>query len=135
MVTQTSGAIKGDGEFSVQEHREKLAKSHAKLRLEQNENNQVRLEVSLEPLEDKKRRTIMRAVDGKTSNWLTVMPVACHQFDLSAISILTLVWQPESEALFDVRVVDSDAQSYVQQSVSAVLVSAETKEKEVRTSN
>ena len=31
------------------------------------------------------RRTVMRAVDGKTSNWLTVMPFARHQVDLSAV--------------------------------------------------
>ena len=28
---------------------------------------------------------ILRAVDGKNSNWLTVMPIARHHFDLSAV--------------------------------------------------
>lgn len=140
----------------------------------------------------------MRAVDGKTFSWLTIMPVACHQFDLSAVEFCDAlairygcpllrmpascdgcgapfdlghaldgkkgglftqlhneirdalrdigamaykevvrepvgrdaddargvpalvadlgvrgVWEPQSEALFDVRVVDTDAQSYV----------------------
>ena len=28
---------------------------------------------------------ILRAVDGENSNWLTVMPIARHHFDLSAV--------------------------------------------------
>jgi hypothetical protein len=207
-------AIKGIEEFSVHEHRETIAESHAKLHAEQKQNNQVKLEAALEPLDAVKRRRIMRAVDGKTSNWLTVMPIARHQFDLSAVEfrdalairygrpllrmpavcdgcgapfdlvhaldckkgglitqrhnevrdalgdiaamaynevvkepivreadeargITALfadlgvrgVWQPQSEALFDVRVVDTDAQSYVQRSVSAVLATAEREKK------
>ena len=39
------------------------------------------------------------------------------------------VWQPQGEALFDVRVVDTDAQSYISRSVADVLVNAEEKEK------
>ncbi len=191
-----------------------MAESHAKLRTEQKENNQVKLEAALESMDAKRRRAIMRAVDGKTSNWLTVMPIARHQFDLSAVEfrdalairygrpLLRMpascdgcgapfdlghaldckkgglvtqrhnevrdalgdiaamaykevvrepivrdaddargipalvadlgvrgVWQPQSEALFDVRVVDTDAQSYVQRAVSAVLATAEREKK------
>jgi len=40
------------------------------------------------------------------------------------------VWQPQAEALFDVCVVDTDAQSYAHRTVSAVLSTAE-KEEEV----
>ena len=39
------------------------------------------------------------------------------------------VWIPQGEALFDVRVVDTDAASYVNHSVSAVLASAEEEKK------
>ena len=35
------------------------------------------------------------------------------------------VWQPQTEALFDVCVVDTDAQSYAHRTVSAVLSTAE----------
>ena len=35
------------------------------------------------------------------------------------------VWQPQTEALFDIRVVDTDAQSYTERSVEVVLSSAE----------
>ena len=39
------------------------------------------------------------------------------------------VWQPQGEALFDVCVVDTDAQSYISCSVADVLVSAEEEKK------
>ena len=31
------------------------------------------------------RRAVQRAIDGKTSAWLTVMPIACNHFDLSSV--------------------------------------------------
>ena len=31
------------------------------------------------------RRAVQRAIDGKTSAWLTIMPIACHHFDLSPV--------------------------------------------------
>ena len=31
------------------------------------------------------RRAVQRAIDGKTSAWLTVMPSACHHFELSPV--------------------------------------------------
>ena len=39
------------------------------------------------------------------------------------------MWQPQTEALFDIRVIDTDAQSHVQRSVDAVLASAEREKK------
>ena len=39
------------------------------------------------------------------------------------------VWIPRAEALFDVRVTDTDATSYVGRSVSAVLFGAEEEKK------
>ena len=39
------------------------------------------------------------------------------------------VWQPQGEALFDVRVIDTDAQSYISHSVAVVLVGAEEEKK------
>ena len=38
------------------------------------------------------------------------------------------VWQPQTVALLDVRVIDTDAQSYVDRSVDAILSSAEHEE-------
>ena len=37
------------------------------------------------------------------------------------------VWQPQAEALFDIRVIDTDAQSHAHRSVKAVLATAEEK--------
>ena len=39
------------------------------------------------------------------------------------------VWQPQTEALFDIRVTDTDAQSYAHRTVNAVLTAAEKKRK------
>ena len=39
------------------------------------------------------------------------------------------VWLPQSEALFDVRIVDTDAQSYLGQTPTSVLLSAEKEKK------
>ena len=39
------------------------------------------------------------------------------------------VWQPQAEALFDIRVIDTDAQSYQSHSPQAVLASAGAKRK------
>ena len=43
------------------------------------------------------------------------------------------VWQPQAQALFDVRVIDTDAPSHVQRSVAAILASAETEKKRKNT--
>ena len=160
------------------------------------------------------RRAVQRAIDGKTSAWLTVMPIACNHFDLSSVEFrdaLSLryhrpllktpghcdgcgeefsfqhaldckkgglvtqrhnevrdalgdlaaivykdvvrepivqeaddsrgrpaliadlsirgVWQPQTAALLDVRVVDTDTQSYASCTVDAVLCSAEQEKK------
>ena len=39
------------------------------------------------------------------------------------------VWQPQPQALFDVRVIDTDAPSHVNRSVAATLSSAEAEKK------
>ena len=60
-------------------------------------------------------------------------PIVCDGDNDSPALIADLgvrgVWSPQGEALFDVRVVDTDAASYVNRSVSAVLASAEEEKK------
>ena len=60
-------------------------------------------------------------------------PIVCDGDNGSPALIADLgvrgVWIPQGEALFDVRVVDTDAASHVNHSVSAVLVSAEEAKK------
>ena len=48
------------------------------------EQDQRKLETALEQMDNRSRCVAMRAVDGKTSGWLNVLPIARHQFDLSA---------------------------------------------------
>ena len=38
----------------------------------------------LQTFDNNKKRAIQRGIDGKTSAWLTVIPMAYHHFDLSA---------------------------------------------------
>ena len=61
-------------------------------------------------------------------------PIVCDGDNDSPALIADLgvrgVWIPQGEALFDVRVVDTDAASYVNRSVSAVLASAEEEKKQ-----
>ena len=84
-TTKIICAIKGDAEFSLQEHIESIAETHSKLSNERMEQDQRKLETVLESMEATMRCAIMRAVDGKNPNWLTVMPIARHHFDLSAV--------------------------------------------------
>ena len=60
-------------------------------------------------------------------------PIVCEGSENSPALIADLgvrgVWIPQAEALFDVRVTDTDAASYVNRSVSAVLATAEEEKK------
>ena len=61
---------------------EKIAETHTKLCKQQLEQDQGKLDTVLGSMEPMKRCAIMRAVDEKTSNSLTVMPVTRHHCDL-----------------------------------------------------
>ena len=52
-------AIKGDEELAVHEHRERIAETHVKLRMERKEQDQRKLDAALESMDAKKRRTLM----------------------------------------------------------------------------
>lgn len=84
VTTKIVSAIKGDTEFSLQEHTEKIVETHSKLHNEQMEQDRRNSNTVLESMESIKRRVIMRAVDG--FNWLTVMPISpffiCWQLNL-----------------------------------------------------
>ena len=45
----------------------------------------LELDSVLVSLDDDTRHTVHREIDGKTSVWLTVMPITCHHFDLSTV--------------------------------------------------
>ena len=80
-----ANAIKGSEQFSVQAQEVMMANTRSKRCTAQKECDQRKFDGCLEILDPKKLRVIMRAVDGKTSHWLSVMAVACHHFDLSAV--------------------------------------------------
>ena len=203
-------AIKGKMEFSLPDHKMSDAMSNMHTTLQQQDEVILHSTLANSELNAKTRRAIQRAVEGKTSSWLTALHIAHHHFDLSAtefrdalalqynrpllkmpancdgcgaatslehaldckkgglvtqchnevrdvigdlasvvfkevvkepvvqeandaegvpslIADLSIrgVWQPQTVALFDVRVTDTDAPSHSQRVVSAILSSAE----------
>ena len=203
-------AIKCSPVFSVLDHTEHLSKLHRKIKQDIEIQNLNLLESILPTFDNTKKSGIQRGIDGKTSAWLTVIPLAHHHFDLSdtefrdslalryhrpllrlpalcdgcgsqfttghaldcrkgglviqrhneirdalgdlasiaykevlrepvirepnvqknvpaLVADLSVrgVWQSQTTTFFDVRVVDSDASSYVQRDVNAVLSSIE----------
>jgi hypothetical protein len=207
-------AIKGDNPYNSQDHRGQLQAATSEMKAQQKQCDLSILETLLSSMDDGRRRAVKRSVEEKTSSWLTVLPLALHHFDLSAIefrdalalryhrSLLNIptfcdgcaepfdvqhglsckrggliiqrhnevrdtigdlanlvwgqvsrepivqdaddstgssalvadlsirgVWQPQTSALLDIRVVDTDAKSYVARPVQNVLLSAETQKK------
>ncbi len=77
----------------------------------------------------------IRSIDGKCSNWLNVIPVLRFGFVLcgrecrDAIALRYRRPLIEMPALFDVRVIDTDAESHRRRSVDQVIRSAENEKK------
>ena len=78
-------SIKGKEKFSVLEHRAVVVKTKAKLKKHRIEQDQRKLEGALEQM------------DGKTSGWLNVLPIACHQFDPSVVEFRDALLPPPPE--------------------------------------
>ena len=205
-------AVKGLSVFDISEHMQVIRNSKQSQSLQCRERDEQTFNSILGLVCDTKRRVIKRAVDWKTSGWLTIMPLSCHHFDLSPnefrdalclrynrslvrmpmlcdgcenpssvqhaldcrkgglvikrhneirdilgdiCSLVTKnvvkepivrdasdtesgliadlgirgLWEPQVDALVDITVVDTDARSYSNKSVQAVLSSAEQEKK------
>ena len=79
-------AIKGKMEFSLPDHNVLMSDAMANMHTTLQQQDEVILNSTLanSELNAKTRRAIQRAVEGKTSSWLTALPIAHHHFDLSA---------------------------------------------------
>ena len=77
-------AIKSNSVFSVFNHIDYLSKLHRELNQEIEIQYQNLLKSVLPTFDDNKKRAVQLGIDGKTSAWLTVIPLAYHHFDLSA---------------------------------------------------
>ena len=77
-------AIHGVTEFSLTAHLDLLARVRNDISRRHEVDVQSALSSLLELLPAPVCRTVRRAVDFETSGRLTVFPLACHQFDLSA---------------------------------------------------
>ena len=78
-------AIKGKMEFSLPDHKVLMSDAMANMHttLQQQDGVILHTKLSNSELNAKTRRAIQRAVEGKTSSWLTALPIAHHHFDLS----------------------------------------------------
>ena len=79
-------AIKGKMEFSLPDHNVLMSDAMANMHTTLQQQDEVILHTTLanSELNAKTRRAIQRAVEGRTSSWLTALPLAHHHFDLSA---------------------------------------------------
>ena len=79
----TVAAIKGKGDFSVYDHLQQMTQAKKEMTLEIKGFQEDKLTSILASLREGKKRAIQRAVKGKTSTWLTVIPISHYHFDLS----------------------------------------------------
>jgi hypothetical protein len=209
-TSKISDAIHSKNAFSSNQHAHQLQAARKKFKESQKASDSSTLDTTLATFSPPRVRALRRIIDGKTSRWLTVLPIAKNHFDLScsefrdalclryqrgllrspatcdgcdasfsvshAISckkgglivrrhnevrdalgdLCSLVWKdvvrepvireanpstnepalvadlgvrgvwrPQTLALFDVRVMDTDAMSYVSTSVESALSNAE----------
>ena len=75
--------------FSVFNNIDHLSKLHRELNHNIEIQYQNLLKSVLPNFDDNKNRAVQQGIDGQTSVWLTVIPLAYHHFDLSATSGLT----------------------------------------------
>eukprot|EP00731_Ephydatia_muelleri_P009434 Em0005g20a len=207
-------ATKGCGEFSSACHLDAISKARHESRKALDEIAKQKLDAILATLSPGRQRAIMRVVEGKTSSWLTTLPLQSCHFDLAPVQFrdglalrylrhpsnlpakcdgcgadFTLqhaldckkgglvilrhneirdcigdlasqvwpqvikecivneatatssdpglrldlgirgVWQPQVEALFDVRVIDTDAPSHCHRAPNAILESSSQEKK------
>ena len=78
-------AIKNNADFVVSSY-----SAHVRSVKTESEHKELAMVQTMEcdsvSLGNNTRRAVhQRTIDGKTSAWLTVMPIACHHFDLSPV--------------------------------------------------
>ena len=75
--------MKGKGDFSVYDHLQQMTQAKKEMNHEIKGFQEDKLTSILTSLSEGKKRAIQRAVCGKTSTWLTGLPVSHYHFDLS----------------------------------------------------
>jgi len=76
-------AIKAKGDFSVYDHLQQMTQAKKEMKHEITGFQEDKLTLILTSMSEGKKRAIQRVVKGKTSTWLTVLPVSHYHFDLS----------------------------------------------------
>ena len=78
-------AIRGEKGFSVEDHAVCLSGSRMECRISLEDLDKQQFEMAFGTLNTNAQRAVMRAVEGKTSNWLNVLPFSEYHFDLSPV--------------------------------------------------
>ena len=78
-------ALKGLSIFSVESHLNRLNDVRSAFSQNQQSHDSEVLDDLLGLLSPGQRRAVVRSIEGKTSGWLGVLPLACHHFDLSEV--------------------------------------------------
>eukprot|EP00731_Ephydatia_muelleri_P033971 Em0043g15a len=78
-------AIKGCGEFSSACHLDAISRARHESRKGLDEIAKKKLDAILAILSPGRQRAIMRVVEGKTSSWLTTLPLQSCHFDLAPV--------------------------------------------------
>eukprot|EP00923_Selenidium_pygospionis_P003985 GHVN01006330.1.p1 GENE.GHVN01006330.1~~GHVN01006330.1.p1 ORF type:complete len:304 (+),score=26.87 GHVN01006330.1:657-1568(+) len=78
-------ALSGAREFSKAEHEDQMRQTRAKHFDAKKEEDKSLRESAVQNFSEGRKRAVQRAVDGRTSHWITACPAACHHFDLSPI--------------------------------------------------
>ena len=78
-------ALKGLSIFSMGSHLNRLNDPRSAFSQSQQTHDSEFLEDILGLLSPGQKRTIVHSIEGKTSGWLGVLPLACQHFDLSEV--------------------------------------------------
>eukprot|EP00923_Selenidium_pygospionis_P025025 GHVN01044010.1.p1 GENE.GHVN01044010.1~~GHVN01044010.1.p1 ORF type:complete len:121 (-),score=20.34 GHVN01044010.1:7-369(-) len=83
MTSHLQSVIKGEAEYSKETHISQTAASRTKMRVFNAAHHRLVIEEALATLPPLRKRVIDRTPQGHSSGWLTALPIASHEFDLS----------------------------------------------------
>ena len=84
-MASVKAALKGKEQFSLADHIKEINDASAAIRSERRSQDARRRESVLQLFDNVRRRAIERAIEGKNSSWLNMLPVARYHYDLSPV--------------------------------------------------
>eukprot|EP00923_Selenidium_pygospionis_P002843 GHVN01004364.1.p1 GENE.GHVN01004364.1~~GHVN01004364.1.p1 ORF type:complete len:695 (+),score=78.46 GHVN01004364.1:2-2086(+) len=84
-TTHLSAALSGTSVFCPKEHDEQMQRAKVEYIAAKRDRDAKVLSEAIQQLSASRQRAVQRAIDGRTSHWLTACPTSAHQFDLSSV--------------------------------------------------